>query len=209
MLHPSANVPKILLFLLVAVVVAWVPRAATADHGAAERLVPPPKGFIDFCRRHPGECTSVGKAPAVIGFSPARFDQISDINRKTNLNISYRADSYTFGRLEFWEYPFVYGDCEDYALLKKRQLTKLGFHPSSLLLATVRTQNVGLHVVLLVLTSDGTWVLDNRNPSVVRPQATTYEWLSRQSRFNPANWVAMDSVHSHRMPGAATATGGN
>ena len=97
-----------------------------------------------------------------------------------------------YGRPEFWAYPdkIGEGDCEDLALLKRRDLIKKGWPTGALLITVVRQRNGEGHAVLTVLTDRGDLVLDNLNPRVLVWNATDYEYVKRQSEYDSGQWVA-------------------
>ena len=87
------------------------------------------------------------------------------------------------------------------ALLKRRDLIKLGWPPSNLLLTLARTETGVLHLVLLAVTDKGEYVLDNRRKAVLPWSALDYQWLGRQSRDSETRWVSVGDA-------ASGATGG-
>ncbi len=62
-------------------------------------------------------------------------------------------------------YPPTAGDCEDIALLKRRDLIEKGWPVGALLMTVVRQANGEGHAVLTVLTDRGDLVLDNLKSS--------------------------------------------
>jgi predicted transglutaminase-like cysteine proteinase len=52
--------------------------------------------WIDFCRRHPSECTVDTSEPAVVALTPRTWQTIVSINRKVNATIKPMTD------LEHW-----------------------------------------------------------------------------------------------------------
>lgn len=76
---------------------------------------------------------------------------IDDINYKVNKLIQYKRDNG-----EHWQLPeetrrLRTGDCEDYAILKAKELIESGVDPEILKIGVVRTRkSEGLHAVLLV-----------------------------------------------------------
>jgi predicted transglutaminase-like cysteine proteinase len=104
--------------------------------------------------------------------------------------------------IERWSYPDDgYGDCEDYALLKRRMLIESGWPREALLLTVVRGEREG-HAVLTVTTDKGDYVLDNINSDVLLWSNTSYRFIKRQSEYDPNVWVSLgDSA-----PAIATAT---
>lgn len=47
------------------------------------------------------------------------------INRDVNASITYKTDLAQYGTPEHWCLPSNFGDCEDYALLKRKLLLEL------------------------------------------------------------------------------------
>jgi predicted transglutaminase-like cysteine proteinase len=90
---------------------------------------------------------------------------------------------------EFWTYPAGYGDCEDFALAKRRQLIEAGWEPSTLLMAVVRESNGDGHAVLMVRTDRGDLVLDNKDGMIRVWTETPYQYVKRQSQEHAAVWV--------------------
>ena len=69
-----------------------------------------------------------------------------------------------WGVVERWNYPDDgYGDCEDYALLKRRMLIEAGWPREALLMTVVRDKRGDGHAVLTVKTDKGEFILDNQN----------------------------------------------
>jgi predicted transglutaminase-like cysteine proteinase len=77
-------------------------------------------------------------------------------------------DDENYGKLEWWTYPRSAGDCEDIALLKKRDLKARGFAESDLLITVVKKRDGSGQAILTVRTSEGDFVLDNLDLRVRR-----------------------------------------
>jgi len=84
------------------------------------------------------------------------------------------------------------GDCEDYALLKRHELLKLGWSPSVLLITVVSDEKGEGHAVLTARTTAGDFILDNRVDAVRVWNQAPYRFLMRQSSLNPWVWVDLD-----------------
>lgn len=110
------------------------------------------------------------------------------INTLVNANTQYTSDAEKYGRAEFWEAANGSGDCEDYALAKRNILLRLGVPPIMLRLATCWTESNEYHAVLIAITDEGEWVLDNRYPLPMRRQDMDYRWDRMQMG---AKWVAI------------------
>jgi predicted transglutaminase-like cysteine proteinase len=50
--------------------------------------------------------------------------------------------------------------------------------------------NIG-HLVLVIDTDEGDWVLDNLRPDIVRWQQLPYRWIARQQGAYMEDWVAV------------------
>lgn len=151
-----------------------------------------PIGHYDFCQREPGECRQKTPKQAPVELSKKLWSQIVSVNNEVNARISPRTDMEMWGTEELWSYPDVVGDCEDYALEKRRDLIRLGVPAGNLLMTVVRQPNGDGHAVLTVRTSRGDFVLDNLEPRVLPWADTEYTFLKRQSERNSGVWVAVD-----------------
>jgi predicted transglutaminase-like cysteine proteinase len=101
------------------------------------------------------------------------------------------SDTELYGEEEFWAYPADAGDCEDYVLMKKRYLEKLGFARSALLITVVLDERNEGHAVLTLRTDEGDFVLDNRRNEIRRWSDLDYVFLERQSERDPRQWVSL------------------
>ncbi|MCH9050004.1 MAG: transglutaminase-like cysteine peptidase, partial [Proteobacteria bacterium] len=92
------------------------------------RAAGPPPGFFDFCQRHPEECKRVAATPAVVELTPERRGELERVQSDVNRRITSVEDIDQYGWREHWTYPDTgAGDCEDYALEKRRQLIAGGW----------------------------------------------------------------------------------
>ena len=109
-----------------------------------------------------------------------------------------------FGTRGSLDLPDRKGDCEDFVLLKRRDLIDKGWPVGALLITVVRQQNGDGHAVLTVLTDRGDLVLDNLEPRVKLWSQTDYQYVKRQSEFDTGKWVAIDDARTTigRQPGA-------
>jgi predicted transglutaminase-like cysteine proteinase len=151
-----------------------------------------PIGHADFCKRHRGECTSTGANEGVVALTEARWLELVDTNNRHNGEIVPVTDDDLYKVGEFWAYPDGYGDCEDYALAKRRDLISKGWNAAALLLTVVREQNGNGHAVLMVRTDRGDLVLDNQDSMVRVWSDTPYQFVKRQSQTNAGQWVLID-----------------
>jgi len=149
-----------------------------------------PVGAADFCHRRAGECAPYAHPVANETLTDMRWGQLVQVNATVNATIIPVSDQELYGVEEFWTYPTSgYGDCEDFALEKRRQLIDLGWAPSTLMIAVVRQANGEGHAVLMVRTDRGDLVLDNQDGTIRVWNETPYRYLKRQSQLSFAQWV--------------------
>ncbi len=104
---------------------------------------------------------------------------------------SARDDHERWREGDWWSLPQDgSGDCEDYQLLKRELLVKAGL-PSRALRMTVAfdEQNEG-HAVLMVRTSRGDFILDNRRDEVLPPTRTGYTYVKREGQ-DGSGWISL------------------
>jgi predicted transglutaminase-like cysteine proteinase len=151
-----------------------------------------PFGWVDFCNRYRGECPEETTAPHDIDFTAAALRKIARINDWVNKTIAPVTDKDHWAAVDAWDYPTDgKGDCEDYALLKRRMLIEEGFPREALLMTVVKEKNGDGHSVLTIRTNRGEYVLDNLTDEVRPWTQTPYRFVKRQSQENPNVWVAI------------------
>jgi predicted transglutaminase-like cysteine proteinase len=164
----------------------------------------PPVGFVKFCVSNPQECKGVGRRVNRVAMTPETWNTLFTINTRVNTTIAPVSDDELYGTPEHWTYPVKAGDCEDYLLLKKRELENMGFDAGALLITVVLDEKNEGHAVLTVATDKGDYVLDNRRNDILLWNDTGYAFLKRQSQQDPRTWIALTDV---KKPTPKTATG--
>jgi predicted transglutaminase-like cysteine proteinase len=152
----------------------------------------PPSGYTNLCVRDPSFCQPVAAETQRLLLSADRWSLISRVNNEVNGRIVPHTDEEIYGQLEYWTIPVTTGDCEDYVLLKRQQLMKLGIPEQSLLITVVQDEKGDGHAVLTVATTAGDMVLDNRRDEVLPWDETGYLFVKRQSAGNPGLWVSLE-----------------
>lgn len=122
-------------------------------------------------------------------WSKTTRDLLNAINAKYNNSIKYQTDIARYGKADFWEKLLNggHGDCDDYALSKREALLLNGVPLKCLALATCWTEPPGkeYHAVLVVHTTAGDIVLDNRFKQPIKWNATHYKWHKIQVAGTP------------------------
>jgi predicted transglutaminase-like cysteine proteinase len=163
----------------------------------------PPIGFVKFCVANAEECQSRSIVGARVRMTAQRWADLYLINTAVNTRIKPTTDQDLYGTAEFWTYPTTAGDCEDYLLLKKRELEAKGFPSSALLITVVLDERGDGHAVLTIASHDGDYVLDNRRDDILLWGETNYKFLKRQTQRDPRQWVSLNN----NKPVATTALG--
>ncbi|MCV3209699.1 transglutaminase-like cysteine peptidase [Mesorhizobium sp. YC-39] len=156
-----------------------------------------PVGHYEFCQKLPRECSQRTPKQAPIELTRKLWAKIVSINNSVNTRIEPRTDMELWGKEEVWSFPDSgFGDCEDYALEKRRELMAIGVPAGDLLMTVARQQNGDGHAVLTVRTSLGEFILDNLKSKVLPWTATDYTYLKRQSSQNSGVWVTINDGRS-------------
>jgi predicted transglutaminase-like cysteine proteinase len=146
-----------------------------------------PFSFVKFCRSNPADC-SRANGPTVAHLTVRRERELRRVNAEVNRSITPVNE---IGTQDRWQADVAAGDCEDFVLTKRRKLVALGWSPRALRIAVTRTAAGEGHAVLVVKTSKGDLVLDNRTSAVKRFQRTDLSWIKIQSAENPKMWYTL------------------
>lgn len=151
-----------------------------------------PIGHYDFCQRHANDCGPTRNV-GPIDMNAAAWALVNQINLRVNKTIRPATDMEVYGQEEYWEYPKTAGDCEDFALLKRKLLMQSGISASDLLMTVVRKPDGEGHAVLTLRTKQGDYILDNLEDDVKVWYRTPYSYLKRQASFNAGRWVTIEN----------------
>ena len=130
-----------------------------------------------------------------IAMDGSTLSLLRSVNDQVNGLMRATADAQTYGVADYWNDPVlvrgVRGDCEDFALEKRRALIERGVPAGSLSIAIVRTRQGEEHAVLVVTTDAGDYVLDNLTFDVRPWRRSGYTWISRQGPGDDLAWVSL------------------
>ena len=159
-----------------------------------------PFGWADFCQRYESECNGGALQPADVDASRANLALVDRINRFVNLKIQPRSDMEHWRVADRWDLPNNgIGDCEDFALLKRKLLIEAGMPRQALLITIVIDEKKEGHAVLTVKTSRGDLILDNMNDEIRLWNQTPYRFVKRQSQEDQNIWVSIGAPASTQM----------
>jgi len=182
--------------VMLAGIVASVPQAAAAParatYATAGARTSVPYGWVDFCNRYSTECDVQGLDAVDIDLTPAALSDIERVNRKVNMAVQPVTDMDHWGVVDRWDYPLDgKGDCEDYALLKRKILMHDGYPRQALLVTVVKDHEGEGHAILTIKTNQGEFVLDNLDDRVLPWGDTGYRFIKRQSQEDPNVWQSI------------------
>ena len=179
--------------MLLAIGTAARARDGRLLHVSVGGVVQAPTGWSGFCTEYPDQCQGTSLHPREIVKSQTAWRDLLKINHWVNNFVTPMTDMEHWGKVEKWSLPTDgRGDCEDYALLKRKMLMDAGWPREALLMTVVRDEDGEGHAVLTIVTDKGDFVLDNKNETVLPWAETGYHFVKRQSQNDPNVWVVLD-----------------
>ena len=184
--HVSAYVWATAIALLLTLTPAG---ASAADDGFIKPRggAPAPTGAQTICQTYAWACA---RSAATRATGEDVLQRVAAVNTRVNRSVRAIEDDRQYGVTEHWALPTsTGGDCEDFALLKKRELVSLGVDPRRLLIATVLDRKRNPHAVLVYRSDEGDLVLDNLTNKIRTWRETRYVFLQMQDPERPTAWV--------------------
>lgn len=164
-------------------------RRPSADIIPIRAEVTPPPGAQGICATYDWACA---KSNRTILVDDALMQTVRTVNSRANRSIRPISDFNQYRIMERWSLPTARGgDCEDYALYKKRELIRVGIPAEQLLIAVVLDRKRQPHAVLILRTGTQDLVLDNMNSRILPWQKTGYTFLRLQDPRQPSRWVSV------------------
>lgn len=159
-------------------------------------IIKAPAQYRDFCARYPAECDLSG--PPLVVLDGRIWQIVVEVNRAVNAEITFVPDPEEFGFEDYWTLPTEgWGDCEDFALEKRRRLAEAGLPSAAMRLAIVQHRLLLFsHAVLTVETDRGGIVLDDRHDEILCWNDAPFNYEIREnvdgtwSRFDRSEWPA-------------------
>jgi predicted transglutaminase-like cysteine proteinase len=140
-----------------------------------------PFSFYKFCDRKPTRCAP-SQEVRQIPLDTENRKRLEEVQRGVNRSLS---------GLEKWNDDATKNDCTDYALTKRSRLLDMGFPSSALLIAVAYVPSEEAHLLLVVVTDRGDFVLDNLRGTVVHWDQLPYRWVMRSTPQDPKKWRAI------------------
>jgi predicted transglutaminase-like cysteine proteinase len=147
-----------------------------------------PAAFVEFCMNYSSQCQG-SRGGSEMALDAARWAELQSINASVNQRIVAKSDP--VGE-DHWTLGVNYGDCDDYAVQKRQALEERGWSPNALSLTAAYLPSGEGHLVLVVRTDRGEFVLDNLRDTVLAADRVHYRWVARQSPQHPQLWVRVN-----------------
>jgi predicted transglutaminase-like cysteine proteinase len=172
---------------------ASLPNSRPIDNTGVAR---PVLGWVRFCERHPDECRVDVSEPATVTMTPQVWRTIVLVNRRVNARIKAMTDKEHWGAVDSWDFPDDgYGDCEDYQLLKRRNLADHGLPRRAMRMTVVIDEQGEGHAVLMIRTDRGDFILDNKTNAILPWSQTGYVFVKREGQ-NDTAWASLGGIGS-------------
>ena len=191
-------------FFFIVAVATWLASPAAAGNMITGAITSQPVGHFNFCKSYPAECDIWPEDQGPLPLTSKKWRLIVSVNTTVNRLIRPMSDYDIFGQEEVWSYPVLnphivnskelVGDCEDYALEKRRRLHMAGISLANLLITVVRKIDGEGHAILTVRTDKGDFILDNLTQEVKSWRDTPYTFLKRQSSYRARAWENLDNT---------------
>jgi predicted transglutaminase-like cysteine proteinase len=159
----------------------------------------PPVAYTLFCLHYEAECRSSRLfRGGPVRLTEKRWADLQEINRGINMAIApVRNERGLAG--EEWIINPDHGDCNDYAVSKRHGLLQRGWPARALLLSEVVVGSGEHHLVLLVRTRSGDFVLDNLTPRIRLWSRVQYRWVRAQAPGHGRLWATIAGKAVTRM----------
>ncbi|WP_342733679.1 transglutaminase-like cysteine peptidase [Bradyrhizobium sp. B117] len=161
------------------------------QHIKLETPTLPPLAYTQFCLRYHEECRS---RPIFRGgpiqLTTERWADLKEVNQSVNTGIVPEPNELGLAA-EQWLINPGRGDCNDYAVSKRHELLVRGWPARALLLSEVVASSGEHHLVLVVRTKGGDFVLDNLTPQIKPWSRAPYRWVRVQSPHEPRLWATV------------------
>jgi predicted transglutaminase-like cysteine proteinase len=151
----------------------------------------PIAAWTRFCQQNPQECAVDVSEPATITLTRQVWKTLVQVNRQVNGAIKAKTDQDHWGVEDRWDFAEDgYGDCEDYQLVKRKQLVEAGFPRRALRMTVVIDEDGAGHAVMMVRTDRGDFILDNKKNAILSWQQTGYTYIKREGDIGPS-WASL------------------
>lgn len=156
-------------------------------------------GWVRFCEQNPAECAVDPSEPTTIELTAKDWRTLNRVNQQVNAAIKAKTDKDHWGVEDVWDFAEDgYGDCEDYQLVKRKRLVEAGFPRRALRMTVVIDEEGAGHAVMMVRTTRGDFILDNKRNAILPWHKTGYVYIKREGDEGMA-WASLGGRTSPTM----------
>ncbi len=119
--------------------------------------------FQIYCAQNPRECPRGGAT--TIMWTEKLADDLFEINRRVNATMRQVDDA---PGKDIWQADVLEGDCDDSTMTKRRRLVEKNYPAMALRPYVYRLRDGRYHVVLVVVTNEGSYALNNMTNRIER-----------------------------------------
>jgi predicted transglutaminase-like cysteine proteinase len=149
----------------------------------------PVPAWLDYCVRHSDDCQTDLRQPVKVALTPQLLKKLKAVNRVVNARVRPMTDLQHWGVKDHWDQAEDgYGDCEDYQLLKRKQLIDAGVPRRTMLMTVAWDAYHEGHALLMIRTNIGDLILDNARDEILLWKETGYQFVKRESQYS-TGWV--------------------
>lgn len=153
--------------------------------------------YSTFCKEFTDQCGWPRGGTSAVFYNAHIAQMLSNVNVGVNRAVEFKSDTELYGSEGKFAIPTAkgevrpQGDCEDYSLLKRKMLKEYLPAETMMMGFVTNKETGGSHAVLVVRTTAGDFVLDNRHDEVKLARDTEYKfnWLSK-----PENEMRLSAV---------------
>lgn len=162
-----------------------------------------PQLIKDFARREPEFISLAARQtsqPKLL-YSTELLKTLTEVNNQVNASVTWTSDEDVWGEEDNWDFPCQYhnhlfDDCDSFALLKLKLLLEKGLPSTPFMFVTGYDELGEGHAILVVSTTAGDFVLDNRFAAVMSVPALikrgyNFLWRSGSAEHLDGAWVRM------------------
>jgi len=173
---------------------AGIPIASLPADAAGDARAP--YAWNDLCKRSPAECRVNPNEADRVEMTPKLWKTIVSLNSRINREIEAVTDDEHWGVVDRWDLPEDgKGDCEDFALLKRKRLAEAGVPRRAMLMTVVIDEENAGHAVLMIRTDRGDFILDNKRNAVLPWSQTGYVYVKRESQLR-TGWTSLGGAQT-------------
>ena len=174
--------------------IAGVPIASAPANASGDARAP--YAWSDLCKRSPVECRVDVNEAERVEMTPKLWKAMIALNTRINREIEAVTDEDHWGVVDRWDLPEDgKGDCEDFALLKRKRLAEAGVPRRAMLMTVVIDEENAGHAVLMVRTDRGDFILDNKRNAVLPWSQTGYVYVKRESQAR-TGWTSLGGAQT-------------